>query len=235
MYRRRTSRSLALATLTFVAACARTAVAPGMVASPVPPPLVATMEPMGPPRPDPELLEVDWAKALPPLHVECANTGAKADVRLYKPDGTVDAEGVDAFSDVAADANGRFPLNPRLVQLAVKAAHHFGDKRLVVVSGYRKGPKRRAPDHHAKGEALDFRLAGVDYRKLAAYLRGLPRVGVGVYTNPKTQFVHLDVRDLSFHWLDASPPGVTWREARLPDAHQVERDATYRADGDLPL
>jgi hypothetical protein len=47
--------------------------------------------------------------------------------------------------------------------------------------------------------------------------------------------VHLDVRDRSFHWLDASPPGVTWREAALPDSKQSARDASYTAESDLPL
>jgi uncharacterized protein YcbK (DUF882 family) len=194
-----------------------------------------TGEAFGPPAPDPATLEVAWAKALPALDVECANTGAKAEIRLYDLDGSVDAGAVGAFSRVAADRNGEFPLSDRLVQLAVKTARHFHSKSLVVVSGYRK-PHRKGPgDHHTKGEALDFKLPGVDYRQLAAYLRGLPRVGVGVYTNRRTHYVHLDVRHRSFHWLDASPPGVVWREAQIPDSKAAARDATYTAESDLPL
>jgi len=237
MYRGRLSRSLAVAALLFVAACARTA---GLepIAAARPPSLPQPAEPLpafGPPRPDPELFEQAWAKALPDLRVECANSGAKAAVRLYANDGSVDPEAVAVFSRVAADANGEFPLNDRLAQLAVKAAHHFDAKSLVVVSAYRKPRSRRATDHHSKGEALDFRLPGVDYRKLAAYLRSLSRVGVGVYTDPRTRYVHLDVRDRSFYWLDASPPGVVWREAPIPDAKQAVRDAAYTSESDLPL
>ena len=188
----------------------------------------------GPPS-APAPVEVPWAKDLPALHVECANTGAKAAIRLYDPDGTVDAGAVGEFSRIAADSNGEFPLSDRLVQLAVKAARHFASTSLIVVSGYRKPRRRGAIDHHAKGEALDFRLPGTDYKKLAAYLRSLPRVGVGVYTDPRTHYVHLDVRDRSFHWLDASPPGVVWREAALPDAKQASRDAAYTLASDLPV
>jgi hypothetical protein len=195
----------------------------------------AELDEFSPPRPDPATLEVAWAKQLPALAVECANTGARADVRLYEADGTVDPLGVDTFSLIAADSNGVYPLNPRVVRLAVKAAHHFDAKTLVVVSAYRKPRTRQALDHHSKGEALDFKLPGVDYKQLAAYLRSLPRVGVGVYTDPRTRYVHLDVRDRSFHWLDASPPGVTWREAPLPDPRQALRDATYSDESDLPL
>jgi hypothetical protein len=227
---------MAVASLLFIADCAPYAAAPG----PVPPsPVAATdtepAEAFGPPRPDPATLEVAWAKELPALQVECANTGAKAELRLYDSDGSVNAIAADMFSLVAADTNGAFPLNERVVRLAVKAARHFDAKTLVVVSAYRKPRTKAALDHHSKGEALDFRLPGVDYRKLAVYLRSLPRVGVGIYTDPRTRYVHLDVRDRSFHWLDASPPGVTWREAQLADPKQAARDAAYTEESDLPL
>jgi uncharacterized protein YcbK (DUF882 family) len=233
------SRTLAVAALLFVAECTPTAGGPLPVA-----PVVATSvtaaedtapSPMGPPRPDPELLLVPWAKALSPLAISCANTGAKAAIRLYGDDGSIDRDAAETFSRVASDTNGEFPLSDRLLQLAVKAAHHFDAKTLVVVSAYRKPRTRSATDHHSKGEALDFRLPGVDYRQLAAYLRSLPRVGVGVYTDPRTRYVHLDVRDRSFYWLDASPPGVVWREAAIGDGKQAARDASYTTDSDLPL
>jgi uncharacterized protein YcbK (DUF882 family) len=175
-----------------------------------------------------------WAVALEPLSVECANSGAKESLRIYSDDGSLRPASIEAFSRVAADFNGYAPLSPRLVQLAVKAAHHFHSNKLVVVSGFRQ--KRAGKiDHHTRGEALDFKLAGVDYRKLAAYLRTYPLVGVGVYTNPKTQYVHLDVRERSYHWLDASPPGVTWREGLLADPSQAARDASYTPESDLPI
>jgi len=241
MPRGRLSRTLALAAMLSVAACARTAGAPeplvGTRMLPVSP--APRTELFGPSRPLPArvaLPEVAWAKTLPPLHVECANTGAKLDLRLYESDGSVDLAAVDTFSEVATDPNhGEYPLHPRVVQLAVKAARHFGATSLTIVSAYRKPRRKDSADRHSHGEALDFRLAGVDYRQLAAYLRSLPRVGVGVYTDRRTHYVHLDVREKSFHWLDASPPGVTWREAAIPDAKRDARDAAYSEESDLPL
>jgi uncharacterized protein YcbK (DUF882 family) len=199
-----------------------------------PPIAVAGTAPVPKVLPVPLPAVADWAVALEPLKVECANSGASGILRLYTDDGSVDGRALDNFSHVAADFNGYSPLHPRLIQLAVKAAHHFHSSTLVVVSGYRqkRGNKR---DRHTEGEALDFKLPGVDFRKLAAYLRSYPRVGVGVYTNPKTQYVHLDVRDRSYHWIDASPPGVTWREALLPDPSQAVRDASYTPESDLPI
>ena len=63
-----------------------------------------------------------------------------------------------------------------------------------------------APDR-VQAQAWDaWRRAAADAPLVAAYLRGVPRVGVGLYTHPRTRWVHLDVRDRSYHWADATPP-----------------------------
>jgi hypothetical protein len=124
-------------------------------------------------------------------------------------------------------------LARRTLQLVVRAALHFRVREVEVVSAYRK-PGRRREGPHASGRALDFKLPGVPARMLASYLRQLPRVGVGVYTHPKTAFVHLDTREQSFHWLDASPPGRHWREQSLGSAGLAKRDAAYRPANDWP-
>src|SRR5262249_10917468 len=121
-------------------------------------------------------------------------------------------------------------LNVRTLQLAFKAAYHFKASRMEVVSAWRPG---RGP--HGAGDAVDFRLPGTSAGALAAYLRKTPRAGVGVYTNPGTQYVHVDARDQSFHWLDPSPPGKTWREKALYDAKRDERDEAWDPSADLPI
>jgi hypothetical protein len=175
---------------------------------------------------------VPWASALEPLHVEWGNGPELAcDVKLYADDGSVDPEAVAAF----VRAVGGGPLAPRTVQLVVKAAYHFGAHRIEVVSAYRPATRRaQQSGPHATGSAVDFRLPGVASRQLASFLRKEPRAGVGVYTNPGTQYVHVDVRTQSFHWLDASPPGKTWRERSLGDPTREDRDAAYTPDADLP-
>jgi hypothetical protein len=58
---------------------------------------------------------------------------------------------------------------------------------------------------------------------------------VGIYTHPKTSYVHLDDREHSFHWLDASPPGRTWREMSLGGGVSlIQRDAAYARADDWP-
>jgi uncharacterized protein YcbK (DUF882 family) len=177
-----------------------------------------------------------WAAKLGAVVVSNKNTDARASVRLYRDDGSLDADAMKTFMRVASriPAEDRTTpadvLDERLVRLVFRASYHFGGAPIVVVSGTRK----RSRGRHRHGQALDFALEGVRAAKLASHLRGYPRAGVGIYTNPRTQYVHLDVREHSYHWIDASPPGVTWRERLLPDPSQAKRDASYVASMDLP-
>ncbi len=178
---------------------------------------------------------VAWSTELAPLHFKNPNTNTNpdADITLYAKDGTVDPTAVEAFDDLVAKDGKVHKISERTIQLVVKAAYHFHAKEVVIISAYR--PKRRR-DHgpHTTGTAIDFQLPGVAARTLAAYLRKEPRAGVGIYTNPRTQFVHVDAREQSYHWLDASPPGVVWREKGLSDPDREARDASYTPERDLP-
>lgn len=172
-----------------------------------------------------------WATALKAVDVRMRNTGAQAKIRLYADDGSIDPRAARDFMNVAASVKGaNEPLPTRLVQLVVRASYKFGGANVVIVSATRKG----AHGKHGSGLAIDFALDGVSASALAAHLHQTPRAGIGIYTHPKTQYVHLDVRDRSYHWLDGSPPGVTWREKLLADPNQAKRDASYGAANDLP-
>jgi hypothetical protein len=181
------------------------------------------------PRPPRQQAHTPWATALAPLDVANVTTKARSRVRLYGGDGSVDETACEDFERIAAGADEPRPLARRLEQLVVKAAYHFGGVRVLMVSGFRPNAGR-----HGTGDALDFKLEGIPAARLAAYLRRLPRVGVGIYTHPRTQFVHLDVRDASYYWLDASPPGVKWHEARLYDPSAQKRDAAWTPEMDEP-
>jgi uncharacterized protein YcbK (DUF882 family) len=180
--------------------------------------------------PTPIARSASWARALPPLEVHGATTHAKASVRLYADDGEIDDSARATLERIAANDGDPRPLAPRVEQLLVRAAYHFGNAPIHVVSAFRENASR-----HGTGEAIDFRLEKVPPRVLAAYLRGFARAGVGVYTHPRTQFVHLDVRDQSYHWVDGSPPGVHWHEAQLRDPLAAKRDAAWKPEMDLPL
>ena len=170
-----------------------------------------------------------WAASLAAVDVLNRNTNATAAIRLYDAHGVLDRGEARAFVRIAGgDEDER--LDIRVVQLAIRAAYHFNGAAIRIISATRPGAKGK----HGSGEALDFSLEGVTAPMLAAYLRGLPRAGVGIYTHPKTQYVHLDVREHSYHWIDASPPGVTWREQLLSDPKRAARDGSWFPATDLP-
>lgn len=112
-------------------------------------------------------------------------------------------------------------MAPRLAQLIWSTAHHFGDRAVTVIAGYRapkvakKKGNPRSP--HKRGVACDFRLAGVSNGTLRDYLRTtFHDVGVGFY--PNSGFVHLDVgRKQSAFWIDYSGPGERAEYSRDPD------------------
>lgn len=175
---------------------------------------------------------------LPALHIVNQTSREAATVKLYDAAGNIDEAAARKLDDLLCDA--RKPkqhestiIHRRTLQLLFKAAYHFRASEVEVVSAYRK-PGRRREGPHGTGSAIDFRLSGVEARELAAYLRQIPRTGVGIYTHPKTQYVHLDSREHSFHWLDASPPRRHWREKSIGARDLVERDRLYMPAQDLP-
>ncbi|HEY2405466.1 MAG TPA: DUF882 domain-containing protein [Polyangiaceae bacterium] len=175
---------------------------------------------------------------LPKVHIVYLNTHEAVDTRLYAADGKVDEGEAKKLDVLLCDARDTkhiesTRLERRTLQLVYRAALHFKATTVEVVSAYRK-PGRRPEGPHASGAAVDFRLPGVTAALLAQYLRELPRVGVGVYTHPRTQYVHLDTREHSYHWLDASPPGRTWRERGIGGKAMTAHDANYTPQGDLP-
>ncbi len=195
-------------------------VAPVATAAPVLPPFVSAPK---------------W----PALRLTNVNSNEVREVALYDAAGRVDearARELDALLCDARDPKHHesAPLDRRTLQLVYRAAYHFRATEVEVISAYRK-PSRRREGLHARGQAIDFKLPGVTAAALASYLRTLSRVGVGVYTHPRTQYVHLDVREQSYHWLDASPPGRTWRERSIGNPRLIaQADASYHAERDFP-
>lgn len=177
--------------------------------------------------------------SLPPLTFVAENGGATETVSLFGDDGAIDEREATRLDHLLADRRRRGgdvrerPLDRRLLSLVARAAHHFDASVVEVVSAYR-APLRYREGHHAEGRAMDFRLRDVGAKELAAYLRKQPRAGVGHYVHPRTRYVHLDVRDVSFHWLDGTPPGRASGTWRLPTLELAAQDAAWTPDDDLP-
>ena len=135
----------------------------------------------------------------------------------------------EAQLSVASQAFGSWPGGPqisaRLLDLIYHAAQHFNVFHVHLISGVRDD---RSGSRHSHGLASDIVLPGVSNEELAAYFRVQGFLGVGIYT--RAGFVHVDVREKSFFWLDKSPPGrrtkvvpIRAEEARLADEAAVVR------------
>lgn len=128
-------------------------------------------------------------------------------------------------------------IAPRLPALLYTVAHHFGDRRIEVVAGYRAPRIARAKGNpssrHKSGLACDFRIPGIELATLRDYLRGaFDKVGVGYY--PHAGFVHLDVgRKRRAFWIDYSRPGE--RSRYSPDAEGDVRSGRADAPEAPPL
>jgi hypothetical protein len=167
----------------------------------------------------------------PPLVLLPVNGGGPVVLTAKREDGGFSAEDLRraavAFSQ---QSPGKVhPLAPRLLDLVYRTMRHFDASVVRVVSGYRRD---RAGSRHTQGRAVDMALDGVDNDKLASYLRGLGYVGVGYY--PQSGFVHLDVREASYFWIDDSPPGAPSRLVPVFELQARSADASARARGELP-
>ena len=120
-------------------------------------------------------------------------------------------------------------IAPHLLTLVYRAQVHFKAPLVHLVSGYRPD---RAGSRHTQGRAIDMVIPGVSNEDLAAYVRQFGFVGVGIY--PKSGFVHLDVRENSYFWVDNSLPDERCRaEPHL--AEEAKRaDVAARDRGEKP-
>jgi uncharacterized protein YcbK (DUF882 family) len=198
-----------------------------------------TGEVVSKPAPETELVTVaapsasavgEVAVTLQPLVLQSIN-GRDTEVLVpQRDDGGFDAEELQraavAFSQQSPKVHA---LAPRLLDLVYRAMRHFGASVVHVVSGYRRD---RAGSRHSQGRAVDMNIEGVANDRLAAYLRDLGFVGVGFY--PRAGFVHLDVRDASYFWIDDSEPGAPNHLRQVHEEQARAADAAARARGEVP-
>lgn len=144
------------------------------------------------------------------IHLRHVNTRESASIQLLAPA----FDSVDGWA-VRPEARARLAYflrdwrtgaekapPDRLLHHLHALARHF-EARIHIISGHRKGARRTS--RHYQGKAIDLRVDGVDPKEVWAVLRSMPKVGSGYY--PNSRFVHLDVRDRSYSWIDDSGPG----------------------------
>ena len=119
--------------------------------------------------------------------------------------GGFSAEDLDHAARVMRDHSGNeHPVDPHLLDVIYRLQVHFSAPEIRIISGYRT-PRGGATSNHGKGRALDLVVPGASDEDVAKLAREQGFAGVGIY--PVSGFVHVDVRERSYFWVDTSGPG----------------------------
>lgn len=157
------------------------------------------------PKPAEELAARSGAAPALSLHL-VGKTETPFVLKPRGPDGGFDDDQIAIATEAFGSWAGGPKVSARLLDLIYHAARHFGVFHVHLISGVRRD---RSGSRHSHGLAADIVLPGVSDDELAAYFRPQGFLGVGIYT--RAGFVHVDVRERSFFWLDKSPPGRRMR------------------------
>lgn len=146
----------------------------------------------------------------PLLVLRAINTNERITLPATTDSGGFSASDLDRASYLLRDPStgNQHPVEPSALDLVYRIQRHFASGEIRVVSGYRT-PKGR-PSNHGKGRAIDLVVAGAADDDVAKWAREQGFVGVGIY--PVSGFVHVDRRERSYFWVDASGPGKKNRE-----------------------
>lgn len=180
-------------------------------------------------REDPADFALHEGHALPPLVIHVVGQPVP-----YVIDAQTDEGGFDEAARAKADEafgsyEGGPSLHPRLLDLIYRATRHFGAASIHLVSGIRRD---RQASRHSHGMAADIVLPGVKDEDLAAYFREQGFTGVGTY--PRSGFVHIDVREASYFWVDRSPPNKRWKVVQVRAGESKAADEAALARGETP-
>ncbi len=169
----------------------------------------------------------------PKLVLQGLNVPDRVELVARTERGGFSAEDLDRAAHVMRDhAGNEHPIDPRLLDLIYRVQTHFKAHEIRVLSGYRT-PHHGSTSNHGKGRAMDMVVPGVADEDVAKFGREQGFTGVGVY--PTSGFVHLDIRERSFFWIDTSGPGKKSRlRGVLADvAAKSDKDASAR--GERPI
>jgi len=168
-----------------------------------------------------------------PLIFRRAHGGATFTLTPNTPTGGFDAADLETARQAFAWRDDEFtsqhPVSTHLLDLVYQTMRHFDATQVELVSGFRDG---RSTSRHSHGRAIDFTIPGVAMNALAEHVRTLGFVGVGIY--PRSGFVHLDVRNESYFWVDHSGSGRRGRVRQILAGVSVRADEAARARGQAP-
>lgn len=167
----------------------------------------------------------------PMLTLQALNMPDRVTIAASSDRGGFSAEDLDRVAHVLRDprTGNEHPIDPRLLDLVYRVARNFDAHEVRIISGYRT-PRSARHSNHAKGRAIDLVVPGASDEDVAKFARDQGFTGVGVY--PTSGFVHLDVRERSYFWVDYSGPGKRNRTRGILADLAAKSDARALARGE---
>lgn len=174
------------------------------------------------------------AAGRPKLVLQGLNFPDRVELTASREDGGFSAEDMDRAARVLREpsSGNEHPMAPELLDIVYRIQTHFAAHEIRIISGYRT-PRHGATSNHGKGRAIDMVVPGASDEEVAKFARELGFCGVGIY--PVSGFVHVDVRERSFFWVDSSGPGKRNRTRGILAADAQRSDARAVARGEHPI
>jgi uncharacterized protein YcbK (DUF882 family) len=170
------------------------------------------------------------ASGRPLLVLQGLNIPDRVELTPRSDRGGFSAEDLDRAAHVMRDHSGNeHPVDPRLVDMVYRIQAHFHAQEIRIISGYRT-PHGGATSNHGKGRAMDLVVPGAADEEVAKLAREEGFAGVGIY--PVSGFVHVDVRERSYFWVDSSGPGKRSRMRGILGDVAARSDAQAVARGE---
>jgi uncharacterized protein YcbK (DUF882 family) len=174
----------------------------------------------------------------PKLALVALNTQERLELSALTARGGFQSRDLDRAAHLLREpsSGNEHPIEPRILDAIYRIQTHFNAQEIRVISGYRT-PAAIASSRgsqHGRGRAIDIIVPGTSDDDVAKLARDMGYMGVGVY--PTSGFVHVDVRDRSYFWVDSSGPGGRTRERGvLSDvATRADREAAARGEKGVP-
>jgi uncharacterized protein YcbK (DUF882 family) len=133
--------------------------------------------------------------------IEALNSGERVEVVLDLASGDMEESSYREVRRLmrCRRTGAETPIDPRLVELLFRLSQRT-NQRIQLISGYR-APAYAAPmSYHTRGMAADIRIPGMTALMVRDLARAMGVRGIGYY--PRSQFVHVDLRDEPFFWTD---------------------------------
>lgn len=143
------------------------------------------------------------------LEVYAENLAEGVSVNLYQEDGNFDEAALASLDEIfrCKRTDETRAVRPELYEMLSRIYDQFGQKRILLVSGFRFAERDSSRHFHAS--AMDIKIEGVSAREVYEFAESLDGGGMGIGIYPNSGFVHVDFRapgEPSYRWRDLSGP-----------------------------